>query len=453
MLIMIPQHVFRAYDIRGVYGVDFDAELFLRIGRVLRGQKVSVAHDTRTTSPLLASALKAGLLEAGKEVLDVGMVPFGVAVFAGVQERVDTAAFVTASHLPPEWNGLKLYHNDGNGFEEDEIMEVARLLETAKPPTRWETAKAPVEMDYVNKYIEFLAKKFKITGITAAVDCGGGSTAIAVPRLFDALGMKGPRIFCDVDPFFRGRSSEPTHDNVSKLRNEVIGYDFGVAFDGDGDRAMVVDDKGRVVPPDTVGILLGKALMHKRKGTILANVECSMAVEDVLTPLGATVKRIPVGHTFLTQYAKKYKALLGMESSGHFVLPDYYLFDDAVLVPLKIAELLSETDKPLSAMVDEIPAYPRQKTTIPCADDRKFGVIEKLKERFINEYHRVDALDGVRVDLPNGWCLVRASNTEPKIRVTCEGKTEEDVRKILDEFSGALKEEMIARDGGTKAEK
>ena len=103
--------------------------------------------------------------------------------------------------------------------------------------------------------------------------------------------------------------------------------------------------------------------------------------------------------------------------------------------------------------MDEIPQYPRQKTTIPCADDKKFGVIEKLKERFINEYHRVDALDGVRVDLPNGWCLIRASNTEPKIRITCEGKTEEDSRKILDEFSGALKEEMVARDGGTAAEK
>ena len=167
-----------------------------------------------------------------------------------------------------------------------------------------------------------------------------------------------------------------------------------------------------------------------------------MAFERVLGPLGAKISRIPVGHTFLTLEAKKQGAILGVESSGHVVVPEYYFFDDAIFIPLKITEILSKSGKRLSELADEVPIYPKKRLNFDCPDQKKFQVIKDLQERLPREYQDVNTLDGVRINLEKGWVLIRASNTTPKIRITAEASTEQDLQELLGKFSEELEKEI-----------
>lgn len=174
--------------------------------------------------------------------------------------------------------------------------------------------------------------------------------------------------------------------------------------------------------------------MKKKKGTVIVNVECSKSVKEQLEPLGFTIKQIPVGHTFLTLEAKQEHAPLGIESSGHLILPEYFLFDDALVVPLKIGEILDQTKQPLHELVRAIPTYPTKKEEIDCPDELKFDVVEHLKQRLVQEYDHVNTMDGVRVDLKEGWVLIRPSNTSPIIRLTTEADTEAILGELTNTF-------------------
>ncbi len=216
--------------------------------------------------------------------------------------------------------------------------------------------------------------------------------------------------------------------------------DFGVAFDGDGDRSVIVDNTGKVLSADETGIILGKYGLAEKKGTIIVNVECSKAVKEQLEPLGFKVKQIPVGHTFLTLEAKLEKSPLGIESSGHLILPEYFLFDDALVVPLKIAEILDNNEKTLGELAAEIPTYPTKKEVIDCDDQIKFDVVERLKVELTKEFENINAMDGVRVDLKNGWVLIRSSNTSPIIRLTTEADNEKILGQLTTQFMDKTEE-------------
>jgi phosphomannomutase len=249
------------------------------------------------------------------------------------------------------------------------------------------------------------------------------------------------KLYCEVDPKFPNRESEPTPESLTKLSETVVSEqaDFGIAFDGDGDRGVIVDNTGRVLSADPVGILLGEDILKNKSGIVLANVESSMAVERVLEPLGATVNRIRVGHTFLTLEAKKQDAILGIERSGHMIIPEYFLFDDAMVIPLRIAEILSKTDEQLSTLVDKLPNYPKKTKNYDFPDNKKFIVIDNLKSKFSDEYDKVNTMDGVRVDVEHGWGLIRASNTSPVIRLTVEADNEAERDRLTNLFDQELK--------------
>ena len=215
--------------------------------------------------------------------------------------------------------------------------------------------------------------------------------------------------------------------------------DFGVAFDGDGDRAVIVDNNSNILSADKTGIILGKYGLSEKKGTIIVNVECSKAVKEQLEPYGFKIKQIKVGHTFLTLEAKRENSPLGIESSGHVILPEYFLFDDALVVPLKIAEILDKTQKTLVELIADIPTYPIKKEEIDCPDQIKFDVIRKLQNELAQEFENVNTLDGVRVELNDGWVLIRASNTSPLIRLTVEANDE----KILDQLTTRFMERTV----------
>jgi phosphomannomutase/phosphoglucomutase len=300
-------------------------------------------------------------------------------------------------------------------------------------------------VDAKTRYKNFFTNHFKFTKkIRVALDCGGASTTLSAPEIFSALRLETIPVFCDLDPTFSQRPSDPKPKNLTTLVATVRKNhcDFGVAFDGDGDRAVIVDDTGMILSADITGIIIGKYGLKKKKGTIIVNVECSKSVKEQLEPLGFTIKQIPVGHTFLTLEAKQEHAPLGIESSGHLILPEYFLFDDALVVPLKIAEILDTVKKPLHALVAEIPSYPMKKVEIDCADAIKFNVVTHLKEQLVKAYKQVNTMDGVRVDFKDGWVLIRPSNTSPIIRLTTEADNETILVSLTTKFQ-AMTQEII----------
>ncbi len=454
----IPAHIFRAYDIRGIYNEDLYPATMLKIGLALgtyakeRGEtSVVIGNDIRATSTLLSNAFISGLLSAGIDVTNTGTTSFGACAFSGWLLKKDITAYVTASHLPPEWNGVKLYTGEGIGFSAEENEKIRDIVLAGKEEAvLWHDVGNYHEVDLREEYIEYIAKRFDrdiFDGKRAVLDCGNGSMGLVALDVANRVNLKADALFPNPDPSFPNRPSEPTDATLVALKAEVPRKkaDFGAAFDGDGDRVVIVDDRGRMLSADQCGVIIARALLEERTGTVLANVECSMLIERELEKLGGKIERIPVGHTFLTKAAKERDAVLGIESSGHYVMPSFFLFDDAMVIPLKIAEILVKTGRKLSELVDELPEFPKQRTNLQCGEAVKFEVMRVLAERLATEYgaDRINTMDGIRVDMgEKGWALIRASNTSALIRVTVEGATEEIKDKLMLEFV-AVTEEAI----------
>jgi len=446
----ISKHIFRAYDIRGIYQKDITPELFYKIGmasgnfvkKSLGGNHVTVGGDIRKSSPTLMHSFISGVTATGADIVFTGISSFGQTLFKGWKLKQDLIAYITASHLPPEWNGIKFYYGDGVGLTERDLNKIRDLtLSRNFDPVDWEKIGSVTFVDTEKSYVEFFQSNFKFKKkIKVALDCGGGSTSLSAPKVFDAVGLDTFPVFCEVDPLFSKRPSEPKPQNLTVLIDTVKKNkcDFGVAFDGDGDRSVIIDNKGRPLLADITGIILGKYGIDKKKGTVVANVECSKAVKEQLEPLGFSVKQIRVGHTFLTLEAKQEQSPLGIESSGHLILPEYFLFDDALVVPLKIAEILDNTEKNLAELVEQIPTYPLKREEIECPDDIKFEAMEILKQDLTAEFDDVNTLDGIRVNLNEGWVLVRPSNTSPIIRLTAEADDETHLNQLATQFKNRL---------------
>ncbi|MFW3146890.1 MAG: hypothetical protein ACMUIE_08785 [Thermoplasmatota archaeon] len=457
------EHIFRAYDIRGIWNRDLDPSVCLNIGlglgsfltKDLGFTKVSVGYDVRRTSEAFHGALVSGLLSTGMEVLSLGRCGFGVALFGGMKENAEASLYITASHLEPEWNGLKMYFGDGVGFPEEHIISVRdRVVKKEYSNVEWDDMGSYREMDYLPYYVDFWSSRYspfiKGKGMKMAVDCGGGAMCLSAVRVLEAAGSSVVPINSEVDPHFSQRPSEPKPKNLGKLRDAVLdgGLSFGVAFDGDGDRAVVVDDTGRFLSTDRLGIIIAKDLLGEEGGgLILANVESSMAVEDVLEPLGAVVKRIKVGHTYLTLEARENGALFGVERSGHLIVPKQVLFDDAIVAPLEILKILSRTGYRLSEIADGVPEYPSDSSAFDCPDNTKFGVVEELRTDLTASFGKVNTMDGVRVDTEEGWVLIRCSNTSPVIRMTVEGRSQASLEALKVEFGKILKEAIDRIEG------
>lgn len=275
--------------------------------------------------------------------------------------------------------------------------------------------------------------------LKVVLDPGNGAASVVAPQLFRDLGFEVVTINDQPDGTFPGRDPDPSAEGKEALRDlsKLIvrtKADLGVAFDGDGDRAVFVDEKGRIAIPEKIGIIFAKEYLSKKKGRIVANVSCSMVLEDELSKVGGQVIRVRVGDVFITEAIKAHKALFGMEISSHFYFPDFYPFDDGVLASIKMAEILSHSNEQLSEQLDGIESYPSLRENIECPDNVKFNVIERIKNKYMKEGYRIDLTDGIRVVLDDGWVLVRPSNTEPKIRITVEGRTKEISEMLLSKF-------------------
>ena len=449
---MIDKNIFRAYDIRGIYGKNLDNEIMKKIGlgvgtmmiRKNLGNELLVGNDTRASSEELSNSFIEGVTSAGINATNVGTTSFGVALFSGWKLKKDVIAFITASHKPPEWNGIKFFDKDCVGFFEEDNLEIGRIVieEDFEDSGKKGVVK---KTDMKTKYIEYLKSKFNFEKkLKIVVDCGNGCTGLVAPDLLkDFKNLEVIELFCNIDPKFSGRGSDVQEENLQSLKNKVIkeNADFGFAFDGDGDRIGIVDNKGHILETGQIGTIICKNLISNGTGKVVVNVENSMSMEEEVKKLGGEIIRIPVGHTFMMREALRSKAIFGSEASKHFVIPEYFPFDDAMVIGLKMCEIISTQGK-LSDLAEKVKTYPNDRMKFECDDEIKFFVVENLKNKLSEEYDKIITMDGIRIEFKNSWVLIRASNTGPSIRITVEAKTFEKLAELKNKFSRLLTEEI-----------
>ncbi|MER3456527.1 MAG: phosphomannomutase [candidate division GAL15 bacterium] len=449
---VVPQRIFREYDVRGVFGQDLTPEVAARVARAFAtylrerapGQSllpVVVGHDNRASSPLLHRAVVEALVDSGCGVTDLGLVTTPVFYFARVHLGIDGGVMITASHNPPEYNGFKLACGFATLYGE-QIQEVRRLAEAGASVRGNGCVRAvdvkPAYRAAIQQRIQLGPRRLKVV-----VDCGNGTASVVAPDVLRSLGVELVELYCDSDPTFPHHHPDPVDPkNLQDLIRTVRGEraDVGIGFDGDGDRLGVVDDRGRIVWGDELMILFWREILPKHPGAeAIVEVKCSQALVDEIRRLGGRPFFYKTGHSLIKAKMKEIGAVFTGEMSGHmFFADEYYGFDDAVYAAARLLRILSHADRPLSALLADVPRYfATPEVRVLCPDDRKFAVVAELVRSFKERYEVVD-VDGARVLFPDGWGLVRASNTQPVLVVRAEGTSPEALRRIQRILEDAL---------------
>ena len=455
----ISQDIFRAYDIRGVYGEELDANIGKRVGLAFGNflaknndkGTVSIGCDARVSSPELQEAVAAGLSKAGFDVDVIGMVPIPVANFTTWKANSTSnpylaGVYITASHNPAEYNGIRFRHPDGTGYTEGNI-EIKRIFfedELIESNISGKINELSTD-GILDTYVNFVSEKVgSIEGMRVALDPGNGVGCVVIERLFQEFGAKTHSINNEPDGTFPNRPSEPAPKNLSDLISlmEKGDYDLGIAFDGDADRCVFIDNRARAVSAEKIGIITSKSLIKPDSNKVLAGVPCSMILEDEIPKIGGELIWIRVGDVFVCEELKKHNAAIAMEISAHFFAPGLteFIFDDPLIFSLKLAEQVSKSGLTLADLSDEIPSYPYEELKFKCLDSIKFKVNEQLEKTFLDMGYKVETIDGVKIWLDDGWVLLRPSNTQPVIRMFVEAKNKPRLEAIKDEFKAHFDE-------------
>jgi phosphomannomutase len=441
--------IFRSYDIRGVYRNDIDAETMERIGMAFgtytKEDVVVVCGDVRITTPEIMKAFIKGAVSTGKIVINGGILPLGAGMFHAWKNN-HNYAYITASHLPREWTGVKFFHGNGIGFMEKEGERIKELFGKGKFKSGKGEIRKESPQGMINEYIEYLISKvIPDKKLRVVIDCGNGASCFVAPKLFKVGGFNVQAIYGEPDGNFPKRSPDPMEDPLIDLRNSSKKADMGIAYDGDGDRMVIMDNKGNRLTPEQSSYIMLTELLKTEKGPIVANVEINRVIDDIASKFGREIIRLKVGHTFLMQGAKDHKASYGVERAAHYVIPSIVPFDDSMAVSFFMACVLSKLEKPLSELVDEIPKYPFERVNLECPDQKKTRVIDTLKAELSKEFKNINTLDGIRIDFPEGWVLIRQSNTAAIIRITMEAKSEKALEDLKERFVPMVREEITKR--------
>jgi phosphomannomutase/phosphoglucomutase len=442
-----PPHIFREYDIRGVVDVDLTDDLVRRLGLAVAAtlaregiRDAVVGRDVRRSSDRFFEALADGLRRGGANVVDVGAVPTPVFYFAAKAWGYRGGVMITASHNPGHYNGFKVLRGEGTIYGDD-ILELRRLAEGDLPEPgggRIESREARHE------YVGHIASGIAVDRPVAfAADGGNGTSGLVAGELFAALGQRPVELFMEPDGTFPNHHPDPTvPENVRALRDVVLDrrLELGVAFDGDSDRLGVIDDRGEILWGDRLLALFARDVLAAHPGsTVIFEVKCSRALEDDIARHGGTPLMWKAGHSLIKKKMRETGALLAGEMSGHLFFADrYFGFDDALYAACRLLEIVARGSAPLSALLADLPRYESTpEIRVDCPDDRKFAVVDAVRERF-RKTHRVIDVDGARVVFDGGWGLVRASNTQPALVLRFEASTTEQLGVIRREIADAL---------------
>lgn len=445
--------IFREYDIRGLVGKDLEEDIMTLLGKTygayIEGQRkhnvIVVGRDGRLHSKRFSDALIQGVTACGLHVIDIGEVPSPLTYFAANTMDIDGFLMLTASHNPSEYNGLKIGVGNATIYG-DEIQRFGQMAQagqfpvTAAPGTVTARNVVPQYLDDVCGRIK-LARKLKVV-----VDGGNGvSGPIAVP-LFERLGCEVIPLFCSVDGNFPNHHPDPTKiENLTELIAAVKREqaDVGIAFDGDGDRIGGCDDQGNLLQGDRLLALFARWILKEVPGaTVIGEVKCSRGMYEYIKKHKGNAVMYRTGHSLIKAEMKRIGAEIAGEMSGHiFFKHRWYGFDDAAYAGARLLEIIAQSRQPLSAMLAEIPRrFDTPELEIKSDDQKKFDVVQKARAYFQELGLEVVTIDGARIEFPDGWGLLRASNTSPKLVVRVEGDTEARMNEILQMIKGKVAE-------------
>ncbi|KZX15760.1 phosphoglucosamine mutase [Methanobrevibacter cuticularis] len=433
--------LFGTSGIRGKVEGEVTAALALNVGKALStylGGKgnVVVGYDTRTTNLMLENAICSGLLESGCNVLKLGMVPTPLVGYATNKLNADAGVMITASHNPSEYNGIKLWNNNGMAYTPSQEEKIEIIFHSKKfNNTGWENVGniyhiEEVIGDYIDEIIAIVDIK---STLKVVVDSASGAGSELSPIIFRKAGCDVITLNSQSDGFFPGRNPEPNEANLKNLQKVVLATnaDIGIAHDGDADRMITVDEKGRVSEFDKLLALISKNF----GGKIITTVDAGLCIDDALSKVGGEVVRTKVGDVNVAEAIIEENATFGGEPSGTWIHPDFCMCPDGILSGLRIAEIVSK-EGALSKLLDEIHDYPNIREKIICSKELKLkimGNMDHLLKNAFDDIIDVNTIDGVRLTLNDGsWLLIRPSGTEDYIRITLEGKTQERAEFIRD---------------------
>lgn len=447
----LPSHIFREYDIRGNADEELTSETIRAIGLaygtfLLREgvRKITVGGDIRLSTERIREDVIEGVTSAGIDVVDIGMVTSPLLYWSLFRLDLEGAVMITGSHNPKEFNGLKLAFGKTTLYG-DQIQEIRRMIESddlVVAPRKGSVA----TMDISEEYLAMLVSKIKLGDrkLKVVTDSGNATAGPLVNRFLREIGCEVIPLFEEPDGTFPNHHPDPTkreyvQDLIETVKREKA--DVGLGFDGDADRIGVIDDRGEIVWGDILMILFWREILPRYPGTeAIVEVKSSQALVDEIKRLGGKVVWWKSGHSLIKAKMKEMDALFSGEVSGHmFFADEFWGFDDAFYAAGRLLRILSNTDRKLSKLLEDVPVYhSTAETRITCPDERKFDVVDHIRNNALKD-HEAITVDGVRILYPRGWGLVRASNTQPVIVARVEGKTQAD----LAEYSADLKRRIL----------
>ncbi len=459
------KNMFREYDIRGMLNeTELNDENVYRIVKAyacyLQKRKISkavVGFDNRQCSPFFAEMAIKALRECGIDVVYIGLTLTPIAYFAQYYFKCEGAVMITASHNPNGWSGFKLAKGYSKTLETDDISELYNLID--KKPAKPKRLGSLALEDVKDAYIENIVKRIKLgkRKLKVVVETANGGAGLFINEILQKLGCITFQLNAMPDAsypnYFPNPSKIEARENMIKMvKHPYVKADFGVFLDGDGDRIGIVDENGQNIWSDVFLAVLAKDFLSKNKGAkIIYDVKCTKALEEVILSCGGQPVMWKTGHSYVKAKMHELGAPLAGERSGHIFVggEEYFGFDDASFVTAKLVECLSNSKKTLSEIISEFPKY----VTSPeihthCADELKYGVIDKITNEFKNLYpNKVCDINGARVDFGDGWGLVRASSNEPCLVLIFEAKTTQRLKEIRQIFRDILgKYDEISKD-------
>lgn len=444
------KNIFRQYDIRGVVDRELTDEVMYDIARAFavmarehNQETILIGRDNRLSSPRLREITVRALFDAGCHVIDLGIVITPVFYFASRHLDIQAGIMITASHNPGEYNGCKLLLGESTIYGE-QIQHLRTLVEQRQFSSLTTHAPSIKYVDVSEAYARSIREHIDMGPYPPriVVDCGNGTASFFAPAIFRSLGCEVFELYCDSDPTFPHHHPDPVDphnmtDLIAMVREKEA--DLGIGIDGDGDRLGVVDPEGRMIWGDLLMILFWRDILPRYPGSnCIVEVKCSQSLIDEIEKLGGKPILFKTGHSLIKAKMKEMDAIFTGEMSGHMFFADnYFGFDDAVYAGARLFSLLSHSQLSISEMLADISVYyATPEIRLPSSDDQKFAAVDKVLQHFLQRYEVID-IDGARIIFPEGWALVRASNTGPEIIVRCEGNTPEaldNIKQVLFDF-------------------
>ena len=444
----VIESIFREYDIRGTYPEEINEGVISIIGQAIALKckqegitEISVGRDGRLSGEILLDSMCNSIAKSGISVTNIGLVTSPILYYAAKKNVSKSGIMITGSHNPKDDNGIKMVIND-KPVSGTEILSLTKFV-----PEFDKTKKEIIKIDIIEDYINDVLQKIRLNhpeNLKIVVDCGNGAAGCVAPQLFERLGCNVINLFSEIDGNFPNHHPDPgkianLQDLIEAVKDEKA--DLGLAFDGDGDRVGLVTEKGDVVFPDKIMMLFAEDVLAKNNGgQIIFDVKCSNSLAQIIESNGGEPIMSPTGHFHIKNKLRETNALLAGEMSGHiFFNDDWYGFDDGHYAGVRIIDLINRSDSSIDQMVSRLPeSFSTPELNIHVSDDIKFDIVQKFAEECLLDGNKI-TIDGLRIEFSNGWGLLRASNTTPKLVLRFEGDSEDDLKTIQENFLNEFK--------------